>query len=189
MRGEFRVVRVDDGLHDACLEELGVRPGVSPYPARPQHDPLLAREFTGLFRAVGSGERLETQERLFAFLDSLFERAARPKRARPGNSRAVRRARDLIHVGFESSLSLDDLARAAGTEKFALLRAFSAELGITPHAYLVQVRMARACRLIARGVPLVDVALAVGYSQQSALARPFRRLVGVTPGAYARAVR
>jgi len=73
-------------------------------------------------------------------------------------------------------------------DKFALLRAFSNELGITPHAYQIQVRMARACRLIAQGVPLAEVAHKVGYSEQSALHRPFKRRIGVTPGAYARAL-
>jgi AraC-like DNA-binding protein len=101
----------------------------------------------------------------------------------------VRRAQELLHARFDGSLSLDELAEAAGTGRFALLRAFSRESGITPHAYQVQLRMARACRLIERQVPLAAVALEVGYSEQSALHRPFKRLVGVTPGAYARAAR
>jgi len=70
-----------------------------------------------------------------------------------------------------------------------LLRSFSRELGLTPHVYQVQLRMARACRLIKQGVSLAEVALAVGYSEQSAMARQFRRVVGVTPGVYARATR
>lgn len=72
---------------------------------------------------------------------------------------------------------------------FALLCAFARELGLTPHAYLVHLRVARARRLIVDGWTLADTALAVGYSEQSALTRQFRRLVGITPGAYARATR
>src|SRR5579859_3488855 len=49
---------------------------------------------------------------------------------------------------------LDELARAAGTERYALLRVFSKELGVTPHVYQVQLRMARDCRLIKQGWPL-----------------------------------
>ena len=52
----------------------------------------------------------------------------------------------------------------------------------------VQLRMAGACRLIALHEPLAETAFAVGYSEQSALQRPFKRLVGVTPGNYARAI-
>jgi AraC-like DNA-binding protein len=106
----------------------------------------------------------------------------------PNKSGGVRRARDLLHARFDASLTLDELAAAAGSKKFALLRAFSREIGMTPRAYQVQLRIARACQLIAQGEPLAETALAVGYSEQSALARQFRRVVGVTPGAYARAI-
>jgi AraC-like DNA-binding protein len=99
----------------------------------------------------------------------------------------VRRARELLHTRFNTVVSLEELAHATGTEKFTLLRAFARELGITPHAYQEQLRIERACRLIARGVPLPEAALAVGYSQQSALQRPFKQLEGVTPGEYVRA--
>jgi AraC-like DNA-binding protein len=101
----------------------------------------------------------------------------------------VARARELLHARFDAQVSLDELAHAAGLSRFALLRAFSRDLGMTPHAYQVQLRMAHACRLIASAVPIVEAALAVGYSEQSALQRPFRRLIGVTPGEYARALR
>jgi len=96
---------------------------------------------------------------------------------------------DCRSAQFDTALSLEELAAAANMDKFALLRAFSNELGITPHAYQIQVRMARACRLIAQGVPLAEVAHKVGYSEQSALHRPFKRRIDVTPGAYARALR
>jgi AraC-like DNA-binding protein len=102
---------------------------------------------------------------------------------------AVYRARELLHARFNESLTLVELSQAAGTDRYALLRAFSHELGMPPHAYQMQLRVARACRLIAEGVALADVAIAVGYSEQSALHRPFVRLVGVTPGEYARALR
>jgi AraC-like DNA-binding protein len=191
MDGEFQVVRIDNSLHDAHLQELGVRRGESPFPVRPQRNPALVRAFSRLFGALDAGDGLETEERLYAFLVTIVRRSSAHggnlDRAR--NSRGVRRARDLLHARFDASLTLDELAAAAGTEKFALLRAFSRELGLTPHAYQVQLRIARACRLIAQGQPLAETALSVGYSEQSALARQFRRVVGVTPGAYGRAVR
>ena len=190
MRGEFRVIRVYETVFAALRDEIGAPSGGSPFPRAPQRDPALTRAFVRLYRAIHRGGTLATQERLFAFLAALVERgrralAAAPPRNRPG----VRRARELLHARFAAPLTLDDLARNAGTDRFALLRAFAHEVGMTPHAYQVQLRIARACRLIAEGVPLAEVSIAVGYSEQSALHRPFARLVGVTLGAYARAVR
>jgi AraC-like DNA-binding protein len=191
MDGEFQVVRIDNALHDAHLQEFGVRRGESPFPVRPQRNAALVRAFSRLFGALDSGDGLETEEYLYAFLGTIVRHspAGRGHLDRARNSRAVRRARDLLHARFDASLTLDELAAAAGSEKFALLRAFSRELGLTPHAYQVQLRIARACRLIAQGQPPAETALAVGYSEQSALARQFRHVVGVTPGAYARAIR
>ena len=189
MLGDFRVVRVDNQLRNGVLEDIGVRRSSYPFPRRPQSDPRLARAFAGLYGAIDAGELLQIQERLFAFL-GLAARAGRAfTDSGARGAEAVRRARELLHARLDVSVSLDELARAAGTDKFALLRAFSRTLGMTPHAYQVQLRIARACRLIARRVPLADVALAVGYSEQSALHRVFKRLVGVTPGDYARALR
>jgi AraC-like DNA-binding protein len=189
MLGDFRVLRVDNQVVGTVLEEMGVRPNTSVFPRVPQCDPALVASFAHLFEAIAAGGPLETEERLRAFLAM----AARDERGvlspRSRNAPAVRRARELLHARFNAVVSLDELARAAGTEKFTLLRAFARELGITPHAYQVQLRIERACRLIARGVPLPEAALAVGYSQQSALQRPFKRLVGVTPGEYVRASR
>lgn len=190
MRGEFRVVRVYNDVYAAVRDEIGAPAGGSPFPRAPQQDPAVARAFDRLYCAADGGGALQTQERLFAFLAALVRRGRRaPTVPRSRDGRAVCRARDLLHARCETLLSLDDLAGAAGTDKYALLRAFSREIGITPHAYQVQLRIARACRLIAQGRPLADVAAAVGYSEQSALHRPFTRLVGVTPGAYARALR
>jgi AraC-like DNA-binding protein len=68
------------------------------------------------------------------------------------------------------------------------MRAFRAQYGIAPHAYLVQVRVNRAKRLLADGRSATEVALDAGFADQSALTRHFRRAFGVPPGAYARAI-
>jgi AraC-like DNA-binding protein len=189
MRGEFRVLRLDNDVRDAYLADLGVDYGAGTFPVRPQRDPGLVGAFSRLFRAMDDGEKLETEEHLFAFLAALVQRGETALPESRTHSKAVRRARDLLHARFGETVSLDELAKAAGAERFALLRAFSKELGLTPHAYQVQLRTARACRLIKQGWSLARVALEVGYSEQSALARQFRQVVGVTPGAYARATR
>lgn len=189
MRGEFRVVRIDNDVRDALLAELDVSPAPSAFPARPQRDPKLVRAFLRLFRALDGGESLETSERLLFFLASVVARGDRTPKIGRASTPAVRRARDLLHARFGEEIALGELARAAGADRFALLRSFSKELGLTPYAYQVRLRVARACRLIRQGRALADVALEVGYSEQSALGRPFRRIVGVTPGAYARATR
>jgi AraC-like DNA-binding protein len=102
--------------------------------------------------------------------------------------RPVRRALELLRDRLDAEVTLDALARHAGTDKFHLCRAFRSQVGFPPHAYLTRLRIMRAKELLAAGVRPSDVAPRVGLYDQSQLNRHFRRLVGTTPGAYARAL-
>lgn len=99
---------------------------------------------------------------------------------------SVRRARDFLldHLGEE--VTLDALADHARVDKFHLCRAFSREVGFPPYAFLTHARVARARALLRRGVRPADVAGLVGFCDQSQLNRHFVRIVGCTPGVYAR---
>jgi AraC-like DNA-binding protein len=98
----------------------------------------------------------------------------------------VRRAQDYIDARFVEGVRLDDLARHVALSPYYLLRVFRAEVGLPPHAYLDNVRIRHAERLILAGHPLAQVAAEVGFSSQSHLTRQFKRVLGVTPGQYAR---
>ncbi|HTN99015.1 MAG TPA: helix-turn-helix transcriptional regulator, partial [Nordella sp.] len=75
-----------------------------------------------------------------------------------------------------------------GLSKFQLLRGFCKATGLTPHAYLVQRRVALARTLIAGRLPLAEAALTAGFADQSHMTRLFVRTYGVSPGLYAEAV-
>ena len=83
-------------------------------------------------------------------------------------------------------MTLDALADHANTDKFHLCRAFRAQVGLPPHAYLTRLRIMRAKELLAAGVKPGEVAQQVGLYDQSQLNRHFRRIVGMTPGQFAR---
>ncbi|MFO0556264.1 MAG: AraC family transcriptional regulator [Polyangiaceae bacterium] len=100
--------------------------------------------------------------------------------------RAVARARSLLHDALTERVTLDALAQHAGLDKFHLARAFRAEVGLPPYAYLTHLRVARARELLQRGAPVAQAAQAVGFCDESQLHRHFLRVVGVTPGRYAR---
>ena len=54
-----------------------------------------------------------------------------------------------------------------------------------PHTYLTQIRINYAKRLLRAGVPLAEVAILVGFADQSHFTKHFKRIVGVPPGLYA----
>lgn len=100
----------------------------------------------------------------------------------------ISRVRDYLREHCGRRTTLDELARLAGMCRFALVRAFTKEVGMPPHAYQTHLRVARARELITAGRRLSDVALEVGFTDQSHMNRHFKTLVGATPGEYARLV-
>jgi AraC-like DNA-binding protein len=85
--------------------------------------------------------------------------------------------------------TLGELALVTGVGPFALMRAFQAETGLPPHAYLNQHRVRQARQLLDRGVPPAAAAAEAGFADQAHLTRHFKRVMGVPPGAYQRARR
>ena len=147
-----------------------------------------ARPFRRLHELVLSGSTdrfaldVATSEALAAFASFLGGTRAPRSGLRP----SVRRARDFLLDHVAEEVTLDALAEHARADKFHLCRAFSRELGFPPYAFLTQARIARARSLLRRGVRPSDVAQLVGFCDQSQMHRHFVRIVGCTPGAYAR---
>ena len=96
------------------------------------------------------------------------------------------RARQYLDESYVRDVSLSELATACGSSPLHLACGFTARFGLPPHAYLNNLRVTHAKRMIRAGARLAEVAYAVGYCDQSHLNRRFKRIVGVTPSQYAR---
>lgn len=101
----------------------------------------------------------------------------------------VQRARELLQDSYGDRITLDELAICAGLSPFHFLRVFVQELGVTPHAYLNQIRVREAKRMLSAGAPCAQVALECGFCDQSHMTRAFKRVSGITPGQYQSAYR
>jgi len=83
--------------------------------------------------------------------------------------------------------NVETMARRAGLGASRLHELFRIELDTSPHAWLLEKRIALACRqLAASELPVAEVALAAGFADQSALTRAMRRHLETTPAAYRR---
>ncbi len=102
--------------------------------------------------------------------------------------KAIQQARRYIEECFAQGISLNQLAQEVALSPYYLLRVFHAEVGMPPYTYLESVRIRHAQQLIKTGMPLAEVAIQVGFSSQSHLTRHFKKIIGVTPGQYARQV-
>ncbi|MCU0121836.1 AraC family transcriptional regulator [Pseudomonas sp. B2M1-30] len=100
-------------------------------------------------------------------------------------SDAFLRVLERIAGEFDQPLTLAQLAQTYGENELRLLRDFSRFMGVTPHAYLVEVRLQAARRLIeGSDRALAQIALEVGFAHQSHMGSAMRRQLGMTPGGY-----
>jgi AraC family transcriptional regulator len=97
------------------------------------------------------------------------------------SSRQLRAAGEVVRSGLDAAVSIERLAEAAGLSAFHFARLFKATTGRAPHAWVAQLRLERAVRLIRRGSTLADAALACGYFDQAHMTNAFRKGLGVTP--------
>lgn len=102
-------------------------------------------------------------------------------------SRNIARACELVRDNFRSRITLDAMAAAACLSKFHFVRAFAQQIGISPHAFVVQVRVRAAVAALKSGLSAGEVASSAGFADQAHFSRAFKRTLGVTPAAYARA--
>jgi AraC-like DNA-binding protein/PAS domain-containing protein len=109
--------------------------------------------------------------------------AAAPEPSRGGLSPAVkRRVCDYIEGHLDEKIRLDGLAALAGLSTDHFARAFHQSVGVPPHSYLLRRRLEEVeCMLRETHAPLSEIALATGFSDQSHLARHFRRWAGMSP--------
>jgi AraC family transcriptional regulator len=102
----------------------------------------------------------------------------------------LRQIRAYIDAHIGERISLDDLARQAGVSRFHFARQFRLSTGESPMGYLRRVRIERSKSILQRReTTIAEVAATLGFSDQSHFTRTFGRLVGVSPGSFARSDR
>jgi AraC-like DNA-binding protein len=127
---------------------------------------------------------LEQESAMLALVEAIAAAPGEPAGpASPGA--AIERVRDYVDAHFAEAFSLATLAGVADLSVFHLAHSFRKGLGFSPLAYRNQCRVNEARRLLLAGEPIAEVAVAVGFADQSHLTRQFQRIFGVSPGRYA----
>ncbi len=104
--------------------------------------------------------------------------------------RWLQQARDLLHSRFTEHLTLAEVAQNVGVHPVHLAQTFHKSYRRTIGDYVRQLRIEYACNeLSASETPIVEIALAAGFCDQSHFTRTFKRCVGVAPSQYRESTR
>src|SRR5688500_147909 len=92
------------------------------------------------------------------------------------------RAMQFIYERYAKSITLDQIAVASGLSTFYFLRSFRRATGLTPCAFVINLRIEKAKELLRTNrCKIADVAATTGFYDQSHFANYFKSIVGVTP--------
>ncbi|WP_408535826.1 AraC family transcriptional regulator [Paraburkholderia fungorum] len=174
----YRMIYVDPALFQQVL-------GGKPLPfveGGLSNDPRLFAATESLLRAMDCAiDSLEQDDALYDLAIALDAVAGAATTRRPVDYLSAERAREHMLASLDRAVTLDELAAAAGRDRWSLSRDFRALFGTSPHRYLTMRRLDLVRRLAVQGVSLADASAAAGFTDQSHMTRHFKRAWGVAP--------
>ena len=186
----YRGLYLTEAALDSVAEVLGID-RVPYFTANMFFDADLIAAFLSLHQALQLGtDALLEHEKLVASFGELFRRHGSGASRIPGPSRddrAIARLRALMHERYCEPLTLDDMGRLVDLTPFQLIGLFKRAVGLTPHAYLTQIRLKASIREMRHGSSIAQAALAAGFYDQAAMTTHFKRAYGITPLQWVRA--
>ncbi|WP_434578076.1 AraC family transcriptional regulator [Pseudomonas sp. Z5-35] len=132
---------------------------------------------------------LEEDDAIYDVAQALAVAAGNRRGRRLLDYPAAERARLFIHDALGQPITLDDLVEASGRDRWSLSRDFRALYGTSPYRYIIHRRLSQARRLVLRGMPLSETALACGFFDQSHMTRLHTRAFGISPARWLKMLR
>jgi AraC family transcriptional regulator len=193
---EYLVIYLEPALLARAASDSADAGSVHLAHASDARDPLVRQVALALMAEAESGgavDRLYVDSLTAALAAHLLRHyAITGGRVRPSSGglpgRKLLRAVGFMEEHLEGAVTLAEVAECAGLSPFHFARAFKRTTGLTPHQYLVKLRVERAKRLLARrDLTIAEVGHRAGFKNQSHFTTLFRRLTSVTPGDYRKA--
>jgi AraC-like DNA-binding protein len=178
-------LQYDPALFEEVVADTGAQAQFARSTLPPQREisPLLASIEHELGRESGSLEELSLQA-LAVVLRSACE-ASVARRVRAQDERRVWAAVRHLEHSFAAPVSIARLAAQFGLSRFHFLRVFRRLTGITPHQFVLRLRLrTAAARLIRTVEPVTTIALEVGFNDLSNFTRTFRAEFGASPARF-----
>jgi AraC-like DNA-binding protein len=156
-------------------------------------DPVLRRRLSAVHQLLAARDDAFEAESRLALVFERLRHHLDSRRAddddthhQPARSNALaEQLRALMDAHLADCITLASAGRLLGASPAHLVRSFTQTFGVAPHAYLLGRRIESARLQLLDGRPASDVAVDVGFYDQSHFTRHFKRYVGTTPGRYA----
>jgi AraC-like DNA-binding protein len=151
-------------------------------------DSGLAGRLRRICRSLEFGcSSLAAETELISALRCLFQRHANAKTRQldPRESARIGRVQEYLRANLHRNVSLNELATLTGLSKAYVIRSFRRVVGMPPYEWLLQQRIEEARKYLQSGSSIGDLAIRLGFADQSHFHRRFKSVTGMTPASYA----
>ncbi len=142
-------------------------------------DATATRYFCALYNSLEN--ELEYESNMVLLISYLIKNYASSTIKEQPKSSTIKEAIEYIHQNFNENISLEKLAKVSKLSKYHFLKCFKEKTGLTPHRYIINLRLEFAVSLIKQNLPLSQIAYRCGFSDQSHFIKTFKKVYGLTP--------
>lgn len=169
----------------------GIQNSISPdidnfkaFPENILYNKKLYEEFKTLCMNLFSNiSYMEREDELIVFFTKLFGEYIEESKEQIENEK-FEEIKEYLNKNYQANISLDELSKKFDLNPFYIIRLFKTNLNITPHSYLLNIKINKAKEFLKDGYSIVDTALECGFSDQSHFHRNFLKIVATTPKEY-----
>ena len=150
----------------------------------------VARQIGNLIRTFTTPtSRLERESQLLSSIETIFLYGSAvivPERSLGEEHKAIATIKEVLHSHPGKNHSLASLSLLTGLNQKYLIDVFTKNVGIPPHRYLTNLRIHQAKARLAQGEAIANIAIDLGFYDQSHFSRTFKHYVLVSPGQFRR---
>ena len=192
-QADFLVLYIEPKFVERAAREIIAGERIEIVPQPKFSDPLvadIARHLLAEVEAGGATGTLYAESLITALVARLVKNYSTAKgilREHKGGlgPSKLRRTLDYINDHIEEDVSLSEIAEVAGMSYYHFARMFKQTIGTSPHQYLLERRVAEAQWLLKNtNLTIAEIALRVGFCNQSHFTKLFRKVLKTTPKVY-----
>lgn len=150
-------------------------------------DEEINQEYFVLFNTLhDNNDVIEKELKVFNFFKKVFNKYIDEKvfLKIDETTKIAKEFKEYIEENISSKLTLSSIAKELKVSPYHIIRICNQDFGLSANAYIVNKRVHRAKKLISQGVDISQVAVEVGFYDQSHLTNVFKKVFALTPKAY-----
>ena len=186
---DYRILCLDGDMVRRLMPGIpGRNDGEFGFKCAAYQDPALVTALERALRETGqkSGRVEEILRTFFYRLPAIQAAGDDAENWSGSNTLVLEKIEAYLSSHFSEPVSLEMLSKRFGISPYHLHRSFVARTGVSPHEYMIKMRIRQAVSDLRHGCSVAETALSNGFYDQSHFTRNFKRQVGVPPAAFAR---